>query len=209
LSFQYPPPSDLDARPGRKKALKKWVKDWFRLEVNTLPWNRARIHYEFMRRGAFCRYPVHGNLLDAFKEGRLSVERNVLFEPGVWIVAPGHGRIRIGRGTFLNLGVMVAAVEEVDIGQHCMFADGCVITDSDHRVSDPEMPVPRQGFTVKGPVRVGDNTWCGANVVITSGVTIGERCVIGANSVVSDDIPAFSIAAGVPARVVKTITYDD
>ena len=67
--------------------------------------------------------------------------------------------------------------------------------------------MPWQGFTTKGPTRIGDNVWCGANVVVTSGVTIGERCVIGANSVVTTDIPPFSIAAGAPARVIKTITY--
>ncbi len=61
--------------------------------------------------------------------------------------------------------------------------------------------MPWQGFTSKGPTRIGDNVWCGAHVVVTSGVTIGERCVIGANSVVTDDIPPFSIAAGAPARV--------
>jgi acetyltransferase-like isoleucine patch superfamily enzyme len=55
---------------------------------------------------------------------------------------------------------------------------------------------------------VGDNVWCGANVVITSGVTVGERCVIGANSVVTEDIPPFSIAAGAPAKVIKQVNYD-
>ena len=60
---------------------------------------------------------------------------------------------------------------------------------------------------VEGPTTVGDNVWCGANVVITSGVTVGERCVIGANSVVTSDIPPYSIAAGSPARVLREITY--
>jgi acetyltransferase-like isoleucine patch superfamily enzyme len=54
---------------------------------------------------------------------------------------------------------------------------------------------------------VGDNVWCGANVVITSGVSIGERSVIGANSVVTTDIPPFSIAAGAPARVLRRVDY--
>jgi acetyltransferase-like isoleucine patch superfamily enzyme len=49
--------------------------------------------------------------------------------------------------------------------------------------------------------------WCGANVVITSGVTIGERSVIGANSVVTGDVPAGSIAAGSPARVLRAVTW--
>jgi acetyltransferase-like isoleucine patch superfamily enzyme len=95
----------------------------------------------------------------------------------------------------------------VEIGSHCMFANGCLITDADHRFDDPNRPVPWQGFTTKGPTRVGDNVWCGAHVVITSGVTVGERSVIGANSVVTDTIPPFSVAAGVPARVLRQIEF--
>jgi acetyltransferase-like isoleucine patch superfamily enzyme len=104
-------------------------------------------------------------------------------------------------------GLTVAALELVEIGDHCMFANGCFVTDADHRFDDPDRPVTWQGFTSKGPTRVGDNVWCGANVVITSGVTVGERCVIGANSVVTEDIPPHSIAAGVPARVIRSIQY--
>ena len=121
--------------------------------------------------------------------------------------AKAGARVRIGSGTFLNLGVMVASLELVEIGDHCMFANGCFVSDANHRFDDPIRPVPWQGFTSKGPTRVGDNVWCGANVVITSGVTIGPRCVIGANSVVTSDVPAFSIAAGAPARVLGMIDY--
>jgi acetyltransferase-like isoleucine patch superfamily enzyme len=89
-----------------------------------------------------------------------------------------------------------------------MFANGSFITDGNHRFDDPHMPVPWQGFTSKGPTRIGDNVWAGANVVITSGVTVGKRCVIGANSVVTQDLPDFTIAAGVPAKPVRRIEYD-
>ena len=160
-----------------------------------------------MRREAFIRWPVHGNVLEAFREGRLEVGPQTVFEPGVWLTAPGPARIRIGAGSFLNLGVMVASLELVEIGDHCMFANGCFITDANHRFDDPDRPVPWQGFTSKGPTRLGDNVWCGAGVVVTSGVTIGERCVIGANSVVTTDLPPFSIAAGAPAKVLRTIEY--
>jgi acetyltransferase-like isoleucine patch superfamily enzyme len=95
----------------------------------------------------------------------------------------------------------------VSIGEHCMVANGCLITDGNHRFDDPEKPVPWQGFTSKGPTRIGDNCWLGANVVVTSGVTIGERCVIGANSVVTQDVPPRTIAAGAPARVIREIDY--
>jgi acetyltransferase-like isoleucine patch superfamily enzyme len=159
------------------------------------------------RRGAYARWPVHGNLLEALSEGRLEVGAQTLFEPHVWITAPDTARVRIGAGTFLNIGVMVASLTLVEIGDHCMFANGCFITDSDHRFDDSIKPVPWQGFTSKGPTRVGDNVWCGANVVITSGVTIGERCVIGANSVVTTDLPPHTIAAGAPARALRPIQY--
>jgi acetyltransferase-like isoleucine patch superfamily enzyme len=182
---------------------KLWLQKWRWYERNALPWNRVRIHREFARRRAFCRWPVHGNVLEAFRDGRLEVGEHTLFEPGVWITAPGDARIRIGSGTFLNLNVMVAAVELVEIGSHCMFANGCFVTDGNHRFDDPAQPVTWQGFTTKGPTRIGDNVWCGAHVIITSGVTIGERAVVGANSVVTTDVAPFSIVAGVPARVIR------
>jgi acetyltransferase-like isoleucine patch superfamily enzyme len=188
-------------------ALKLWLQKWGWYERNTLPWNRARIHWEFMRRRAFVRWPVSGNVLEALLEGRLEIGEQVLLEPGVWLTAPGEARIRIGSGTFLNRGVMVASLDLVEIGEHCMFANGCYVTDASHRYDDPDLPVPWQGFTTKGPTRIGDNTWCGVNVVVTSGVTIGQRCVIGANSVVTSDIPPFSVAAGTPARVIREIKY--
>ena len=186
---------------------KLWWQKWRWYERNALPWNRARIHREFARRRAFCRWPVHGNVLEAFRDGRLEVGADTLFEPGVWITAPGAARIRIGSGTFLNLGVMIAAFELVEIGNHCMLANGCFVSDANHRFEDVQRPVTWQGFSTKGPTRIGDNVWCGAHVVVTSGVTIGERCVIGANSVVTEDIPAFSIAAGAPARVLRSIEH--
>jgi acetyltransferase-like isoleucine patch superfamily enzyme len=186
---------------------KLWLQKWRWYERNALPWNRAAIHWEFARREAFVRWPVHGNVLEALREGRLEVGPHALLEPGVWITAPGQARVRIGEGTFLNLGVMVASTALVEIGAHCMLANGCFVTDGNHRFDDPDMPITWQGFTSKGPTRIGDNTWLGANVVVTSGVTIGERCVIGANSVVTTDIPAGSIAAGAPARVLKQIEW--
>jgi acetyltransferase-like isoleucine patch superfamily enzyme len=195
------------ADPISAAQLKVWAQKWRWYERNSLPWNRARIHFEFMRRGAFARWPVHGNVLEALREGRLEIGAGTLLEPDVWITAPGPARIRIGEGTFLNLGVMVAAAELVEIGDHCMFANGCFITDASHRFDDPDKPVPWQGFISKGPTRVGSNVWCGAHVVITSGVSIGERCVIGANSVVISDIPPFSVVAGAPGKVLRKIEY--
>ena len=184
-----------------------WAQKWRWYERNSLPWNRALIHWEIMRREAFVRWPVHGNVLEALRQGRLEVGAGALLEPDVWITAPGEARVRIGAGTFLNLGVMVAAERLVEIGDHCMLANGCFVSDSSHRYDDLELPITWQGFDSKGPTRIGDNCWLGAHAVVTSGVTIGERCVVGANSVVTGDIEAFSVATGAPARVIRRIEH--
>jgi acetyltransferase-like isoleucine patch superfamily enzyme len=195
--------------PDLARQAKLYGQKWRWYQRNEFPWRRARIQWHLLRREAFARWPLHGDVLEAFDDGRLEIGANVLLEPHVWLTAPAPGRIRIGEGTFLNIGVMVAAVELVEIGAHCMLANGCFVSDGAHRFDDPDKPVPWQGFTTKGPTRIGDNVWMGANVVVAGGLTIGERCVIGANSVVTHDIPAFSIAAGAPAKVLRAVVYDD
>jgi acetyltransferase-like isoleucine patch superfamily enzyme len=89
-----------------------------------------------------------------------------------------------------------------------MLANCCFVTDANHRFDDPEKPVPWQGFTSKGPTRLGDNVWLGANVVVTSGVTIGDRCVVAAGSVVTSDVPPRTIVAGIPARAIGRVELD-
>lgn len=191
----------------RTDQARLWVAKWRWYERNALPWNRIAIHREFMRREAFVRWPVHGNVLEAMRQRRLEIGANALLEPNVWITAPGSARVRIGEGTFLNMGVMIAAEQLVEIGDHCMLANGCFVSDASHRYDDPSKPITWQGFDSKGPTRIGDNCWFGANAVVTSGVTIGERCVIGANSVVSKDVEPFSVVAGAPAKPIRKIDY--
>ena len=185
-------------------AAKLWLAKARWYHRSRLPWNVVRLHAELAKRQAFARGPMHGNVLAMLREGRLEIGPHAYFEPGVWLTSD-TGRISIGGGSLLNLNVMVAAVESVTIGEHCMLANGCLVTDADHRFDDPAVPVPWQGFTTKGAVTIGDNVWLGANVVVTSGVTIGRRAVIGANSVVTGDVPEFSVAAGAPARVLKAL----
>jgi acetyltransferase-like isoleucine patch superfamily enzyme len=183
-----------------------WLQKWRHYQRAGLPWQRAALHLELARRQAFARGVVHGNALQMLREGRLTIGPHALFEPGVWLTS-ATGRIAIGGGTFLNLNVMVAAVERTEIGEHCMLANGCLVTDGNHRFDDPDTPVPWQGFSTKGPTVLEDNVWLGANVVVTSGVRIGRRSVIGANSVVTEDIPPYSIAAGAPATVLREVRY--
>jgi acetyltransferase-like isoleucine patch superfamily enzyme len=189
--------------PRLKLYLQKWR--WY--ERNQLPWNRLRIHAHMVKSEAFIRFPVQGNVLEALDDGRLTIGKNTLVEPGCWITIADEGRVAIGEGTFLNLGTMIAAQNEVTIGSHVMFANHCFVSDAAHRYDDPTKPVTWQGFSTKGPTRIGDNCWFGVNCVVTSGVSIGERCVIGANSVVTKDVPPRHIAAGAPAKVIREIEF--
>jgi len=185
-----------------------WATKWRWYERDSLPWRRFLIHREMAKRGAFVRWPLQGEPLEMFRQGRLEVGEGTLFEPGVWLTGGDAGRITIGKGVFLNQIVMVAALDAVTIGDHCGVANGCMITDADHRFVDPTRPFLHQGFTSKGATTLGHNVWLGANSVVTGGVTIGERSVIGAGSVVTSDIPAGVIAAGAPARVLREIDFD-
>jgi acetyltransferase-like isoleucine patch superfamily enzyme len=187
------------------RQIRLWATKWRWYERNSLPWNRARIHWELMRRQAFARWPLHGNVLEMLRAGRLQIGAGTLFEPGVWITGPGSARVTIGEGTFLNQGVMVASLALVEIGSHCMLANGCFVSDASHRYSDFERPITWQGFESRGSTSIGDNCWLGAHVVVTSGVRIGERCVVGANSVVVSDVEPFSVVAGAPARLLRKI----
>jgi acetyltransferase-like isoleucine patch superfamily enzyme len=178
---------------------------WY--ERNRRPLRRLRINRHMARSGAFIRYPVEGEVLEALDEGRLRIGEGTLLEPGCWLTLAPQARIEIGEGCFLNRNTMLAALERIEIGDHVLFANGCFVGDADHRFDDPDTPVTWQGFSTQGPVRIGDNCWFGVNCVVTSGVTVGERCVVGANSVVIDDLPPRVIAAGAPAKVIREIEF--
>jgi acetyltransferase-like isoleucine patch superfamily enzyme len=183
-----------------------WAKRrWY--ERNHRRLRRLRLNRHAARGGFFVRYPVEGELLEALDEGRLTIGEGTLLEPGCWLTLAPGARIAIGEGCFLNRNTMLACHERIEIGDHTMFANGCFVGDADHRFDDPETPITWQGFTSKGPVKIGSNCWFGVNCVVTSGVTIGERCVIGANSVVTQDIPSGTIAAGAPAKAIRKIEF--
>ena len=168
---------------------------------------RLRLARHAARGGFFIRHPIEGEVLEALDSGRLRIGEGTLLEPGCWITMAPEAEIEIGAGCFLNRNTMVAAQGRVTIGDHVMFANGCFVGDAVHRYDDPELPVTWQGFTSKGPVAIGDNVWFGVNCVVTGGVSVGERCVVGANSVVTADLPARHVCAGAPARPLREIQY--
>lgn len=121
-----------------------------------------------------------------------------------WHFENNHGAIRIEDNCLLCPGVRLDSASLIEIGDNCMLAAGVYITDADwHDIYDRTRAV---GTTL--PVKLGKNVWVGDSAIVCKGVSIGENSVIGAGSVVVNDIPANVIAAGNPARVVKALDTD-
>ncbi len=171
--------------------------------------HRWSINRHAARGGFFVRHPIEGEVLEALDEGRLVIGEGTKLEPGCWITLGPDARIEIGRGCFLNRETMLAAHELIEIGDHVMFANHCFVGDADHKFDDRSKPITWQGFTPRGPVRIGSNAWLGKGVVVQGGTEIGERCVVGSNSVVTKDLPAGTISAGVPAKVLREIEFTE
>ena len=130
---------------------------------------------------------------------------DVALDRGVVIIASGDaraGKITIGAGTYVNRYTIFDGHQQLEIGRHCMIGPHCYITDGDHGTA-AGVRVNTQPMKT-APVIVEDDVWIGSHAVILSGVRIGRGAVIGAGSVVTSDIPANAIAAGVPARIIRT-----
>lgn len=114
--------------------------------------------------------------------------------------------IKVGKNFFANYNCTILDVARVTIGDNCQMAPNVAIYTAGH----PIHPDSRNsGYEYGIEVHIGDNVWLGGSCVILPGVTIGSNCVIGAGSVVTGDIPDWSVAAGNPARVIRKITEED
>lgn len=114
-------------------------------------------------------------------------------------------KVVLGAGSYLGSFCVVNCINEVVIGEKVLVADHCYIGDLFHEFEDTSMAIADQYLVSRGPVHIGDGTWIGNKVSVLSGVTIGKHCVIGANSVVTHDIPDYHVAVGSPARVIRRI----
>ena len=179
------------------------------------------IFYSGWIKGAFGRvgsnfqieYPLHGRGLKQITIGdnfrsykRLRIETYNSHLGAVF--AP---RLVIGDNVSLNYDCHIACINNVTVGSNVLIASRVFITDHAHGTSAGEELVRPPGERLlysKGPVIIEDNVWIGANSVVTAGVTIGKHAIIGAGSVITKDIPPYSVAVGNPARVIKKYNFE-
>lgn len=116
--------------------------------------------------------------------------------------------IVIGKNIHMGINCHITAIESVVIGDDVLLGSNVLVSDNNHGCfkTDYAIPPVNRRLHSKGPVHIGNNCWLGDNVAVLSGVSIGEGCIIGANSVVTCDIPPYSVAVGSPARVVNSVS---
>ncbi len=156
---------------------------------------------------------------------KVRLGNNVVIDDGCLIDAKGsqnegitiRDNVFIGRNSILsckngdieldeyaNIGVFcnISSNSKLKIGKKVLIGPHCSLFATEHRSERADIPIADQGWTSKG-IRIEDNVWIGAGVIVLDGVIIGRDSIVGAGAVVSEDIPEFSIAIGIPAKVVK------
>ncbi|WP_205699224.1 acyltransferase [Conexibacter sp. SYSU D00693] len=113
-----------------------------------------------------------------------------------------EGVVEIGAKTVMGQECTISSFQKVSIGRECILADRVMLIDFDHGVVEVERPIREQGI-YKRDVRVGNNVWVGYGACFLRGVTVGDNCVVGTNTVVTKDVPQDAVIAGAPARVLR------
>ena len=139
----------------------------------------------------------------------LQVGKSARIELGRWSWL-GHGTkvrchegvVSIGAKTVMGQECTISAYQSVKIGRECVIADRVMFIDFDHGVVEVERPIRLQGI-YKRDVNVGNNVWIGYGACILRGVTVGDNAIIGTNAVVTKDVPANAVVAGLPAKVIR------
>jgi acetyltransferase-like isoleucine patch superfamily enzyme len=137
---------------------------------------------------------------------QIDVGHEVVMQKGAWLYCVGVDgivpKLQLGKGCVFGYNNHIACVRDVVIGDHVLTANNVYISDNIHAYEDISRPIIQQPVLFKSSVSIGDGSWIGENVSIIAS-RVGKNCVIGANAVVTHDIPDFSVAVGIPAVVIR------
>lgn len=117
--------------------------------------------------------------------------------------------LEIGKGSDIGNHSRISSVNKIIIEDEVLIGPHVLISDNNHKYSDPLIPIIKQGVSCKKDYKViiGEGSWVGTNAVIVGNVRIGKHCVIGANAVVTKDIPDYCVAVGIPAKVIRKYNF--
>jgi acetyltransferase-like isoleucine patch superfamily enzyme len=166
---------------------------WVRLFINPFVHNISR--------KAIIRW---SSRLDVFPYRRFEIGAYSIIESNA-LIAAAVGDVIIGKNVLI--GVNCKIIGPVRFGDNILLAQSVIMSGMNHSFEDISMPIVQQGFSTK-EIIIEDGAWIGAGSIIVAGVTVGQNAVIGAGSVVTKDVPAYSIVVGNPAMVVKKYNFD-
>ncbi len=145
---------------------------------------------------------IHPNVkMKTYDEGCITLSESVVIHNGVRLDAAG--KIVIDKGCNINVHTRIESGEMVHLAKNVLLAPNVYISDRNHSYQDIAVPIMNQGYICKGGCEIGDGTWIGIHACIIGNIKIGKGCVIGANAVVTQDVPDYSVAVGNPAKIVK------
>ena len=147
-----------------------------------------------------------GSLLDASgSEAGITLGNDVIVSRNC-VVQAKTASVVIGDRTDIGCNVVITSSGGIEIGHSVLIAGNCYIGGGRYNMDRTDIPMMDQGLHTKGPVVIEDDVWLGAGATVLDGVRIGKGCVVGAGAVVTKDLPAYAIAVGTPAKVIKQRT---
>jgi acetyltransferase-like isoleucine patch superfamily enzyme len=182
--------------------------NWITLHASISPSNKWGKSFESFGKGSLIMWRPQ----TIFNEKYIRIGENTLIGPGVSLSAgmvPGQECITspvvsIGDRCLIGRGSGIVGHFSITIGNDVWTGHHVYITDQNHDYTDISLPISQQSQPERAVV-IGDSSWIGYGSVVLPGVTIGRHVVVGANSVVTSDLPDYSVAVGVPARVIKKL----
>lgn len=130
------------------------------------------------------------------------LEDGVILNRGCMVLAK-NGPVHIARRTTVGSNSAIVSLSGVDIGEAALFAGNCCLSAGSYNVDNAAAAIMDAGAYSKGPIRIGSGAWLGTGAIVLDGVSVGAGAVIGAAALVTSDVPDRSIAAGVPAKIVR------
>lgn len=131
------------------------------------------------------------NTLDLSPEAEFVIGKNVMINQSNFVTVKSNAKLKIGDNTYITRAT-ISCLGEIEIGENCILGEGMKIFDHNHQYQKNPFSVSKTDFNI-GKVKMGNNVWTGANVVILKDVTIGDNVILGAGCIIHRDVPANSI----------------
>lgn len=189
------------------KNIFRFIKNLILFRLEYLPCFKRK--FEYFGEKSMIHYP---SMISNFKDISIGNNTTILANSRIQIfnyLTGDKAKVIIGNNCYFGFHLSILAGGSIIIGNDVLIASNVLITSENHG-TNPESSIPymNQNLECKNVI-IGDGCWIGEKVSILPGVTIGEKSIVGANSVVTKSIPPFSIAAGIPARVIKKYNFEN